>query len=270
MSVTQRAAAMGLLDAALSQRGADEVRAVIARESVLGELERRVGRANWARRDPERYWFAVFGSPDASRPWGWRIDGHHVSVHVTVVGDEVAPTPLFLGANPAKAPEDVGDGSRLLGAEETLARALLGSLSASQKATAIVDPVAPDDILTSNLRRVDPGTVPVGISFSSLEPAQRNAFERLVRHYLERATSGPAQAAWARLETSGFDRLSFAWAGPEGPGHGHYYVVRGERLILEYDNTQDGANHVHSVWRDAEGDWGADLLAAHYAAFDHS
>jgi hypothetical protein len=241
----------------------------MTRESVLGELERRSGRANWARRDPERYWFALFGSPDSSRPWGWRIDGHHVSVHVTVVGETVAVTPLFLGANPARIPTDVGDGSRLLGAEETLARTLLGSLSASQKAAAIVDAVAPDDILTSNLRTVDPGTVSVGIRFSSLEPAQQASFERLVRHYLERATSGPAQAAWTRLETSGLNRLSFAWAGPEAPGHGHYYVVRGERLILEYDNTQNGANHVHSVWRDAEGDWGADLLAAHYAAFDH-
>jgi hypothetical protein len=270
MSGPQRAAAMRLVDTALSARGAEEVRAVLAREALLGEQERRAGRTNWARRDPERYWYALFGVPDRSMPWGWRIDGHHVSVHVTVVGDAVAITPLFLGANPARVPPGLGDGPHLLAGEERLARELLASLTPSQKAVAIVEAAAPDDILTSNLRRFDPALVPVGIRYADLQRVQRDALERLVRHYLGRATAPAAGAAWSKLGEAGLADLAFAWAGPEAPGHGHYYAVRGESLLIEYDNTQNGANHVHSVWRDARSDWGDDLLAAHYAAFDHA
>ena len=269
MSGPQRAAAMRLLETALSARGAEEVRAIIAREALLGEQERRAGRTNWTRRDPERYWFALFGTPDRSTPWASRIDGHHVSIHLTVVDGAVAVTPLFLGANPARVPPEVGDGPHLLAAEEHLARELLGSLTPSQRAVAIVQAAAPDDILTSNLRRFDPELVPVGIPYGDLQGSQRDAFERLVQHYLGRATPSAAEAAWSKLGEAGLANLAFAWAGPEAPGQGHYYAVRGESLLIEYDNTQNGANHIHSVWRDAESDWGGDLLAAHYAAFDH-
>ena len=269
MSTAQREAAMALVDAGLSARGADEVRAIMARERVLGELERRAGQGGWAQRDPERYWFAIHGQPDPAKPWGWRVDGHHISVRMTVVDDEVAVTPLFLGVNPARVPPEPGGGTHLLAAEESLARDLLARLSDAQKAIAVFDPVAPDDILTSNLRRFEPGSLPLGIAYASLEPGQRASFERLVRHYLARAAYVSAATAWAELEVAGLGGLTFAWAGPEEPGHGHYYVVRGDRFLIEYDNTQDRANHVHSVWRDAARDWGDDLLAAHYAAFDH-
>ena len=266
MTAKQAELAMVLVDLALSERAAGEVRSIIAREPILGEIERAAGRSMWSRRDARRYWFAVLGAPGEAGPWAWSLGGHHVSVHLAFVGGAVAPTPLFLGANPATVTTAHGP-DRLLGAEETLARDLVRSLSDAQKATAIVNGIAPADILTTNDSRVDPRRLPTGIRHAELDPEQRHGLERLVRHYVDRTTPDLAARAWAAIASGGLDDVSFAWAGPEEPGSGHYYVVRAGDLILEYDNTQDGANHVHSVWRAVDGDWGTDLLAAHYAAF---
>ena len=267
MTAAQRPAAMALVDAALSARGAAELGAIIALEPVLGELERIAGRGNWQRRDPERYWFAVFGEPGGRNAWAWRIGGHHVAIHITVVDDcFVAVTPLFFGANPATVPHGEHAGQRALAGEEELARALLGRLSPAQKAIAIVDPVAPADILTSNYRNADPEAVPRGLAFAQLSGEQRDDLVRLMKHYVERVAAEMAAVEWKRIETAGLDAVTFAWAGPEARGHGHYYAVRGPLCLMEYDNTQNNANHIHSVWRNFTDDWGEDLLAAHYAA----
>jgi hypothetical protein len=266
MNQAQRDAAMALLDAALSTRGVAETRAIMALESVLGEIERQVGRAGWQRRNPEHYWFAVFGEP-GSAAWGWRVGGHHVAVPVTLVDtDFVAVTPLFFGANPATVPHGPHAGRRTLAAEEDLARELLARLRPPQKTVAIVDAVAPADILTKDYRSADPNAVPHGIPYEQLDGDQRDGLARLVRHYVERAAPEIAAVEWKRIEAAGLERVTFAWAGPEARGHGHYYAVRGPRFLIEYDNTQNDANHIHSVWRDFTNDWGGDLLAAHYAA----
>lgn len=266
MTPDQRSRAQDLLEVGLSERGGAEVREIIALEPVLGEIERRAGVRDWTRRDPGLYWLAVFGDVGSQSPWSWRIGGHHVTIHVTVVGDRLATTPLFLGANPATVPHGDAVGRRTLASEEELARELLGRLSSAQKALAVVDPVAPPDILTDNDRIVGPHSGPIGIAHGDLDVDQRARLERLVRHYLGRAPRHVAKAAWDRIKSAGLDRLTFAWAGPEPRGQGHYYAVRGPQLLIEYDNTQDGANHIHSVWRDPTNDWGEDLLAAHYAA----
>ncbi len=261
MTPGQREAAMAILDAALSARGSSEVRAIMALEPILGELERHGG----PRRDAERYWFGVFGHPTAGAPWAWRVGGHHVAVHLTMTdGQVIGSAPSFLGANPATIPGGPRAGARALDGEETLARALLASLTPTQRAIAVVDPVAPPDIVSGIGRRADIRDVPSGIAHEQLDEAQRESLERLVRHYLDRARAEVADAEWKRIRTAGLPPVTFAWAGSDAPGRGHYYAVRGPAFLIEYDNTQDGANHIHSVWRDLTNDWGEDGLAAHY------
>ena len=267
MTADQRTAAAAILEAALSARGAQDVRGVIDLEPILGDLERRAGRGNWQRRDPGLYWHAIFGTPGTDEPWSWRIGGHHVAVSITVArGRVIAMTPSFLGANPATVPDGPTAGHRTLDGEERLARTLLASLTAPQRRRAIVDQVAPADILSGSGRRAELRDVPAGIRHDALDAAQRTALEALIRHYVDRSQPAVADAAWSRIRDAGLDAITFAWAGPDEPGHGHYYAVHGPRLLIEYDNTQDDANHIHSVWRDPTNDWGEDLLAAHYRA----
>lgn len=267
MDGPQRATALAILDASLSERGAGEVRSIIALEPTLGELERRAGRSNWARRDPDRYWFAVFGEPGDPAPWSWRIGGHHLAIQATIAdGRVIGSVPSFMGANPATVPDGPFAGSRAIDGEEMLARALLASLSPEQRRVAVVDPVSPPDIRSGNDRRADLREVPEGIAHHQLDASQRDGLERLIRHYLDRAGSEIAEVDWDRIREAGLGPITFAWAGSDQPGRGHYYAIRGRRLLIEYDNTQDGANHIHAVWRDPTNDWGEDLLAAHYRA----
>lgn len=261
----QRAAALQVVGAALSVRGATEVQGVIALEPILGELERAGGRGNWMRRESGRYWMAVYGDPARDEPWAWRLEGHHVSVRSTVVAGQVAAvTPSFLGANPATIPGGPLAGHRTLDGEQTLARALLGTLSQEERSAAVVDPVAPPEIMSGTGRRADIRRVPMGIARGRLGAAGRGALDRLIRHYLDRSPEALADAAWERLQGAGLDAVFFAWAGSDGPGQGHYYAIGGPTLLIEYDNTQNGANHIHSVWRDPVNDWGDDVLAEHY------
>jgi plasmid stabilization system protein ParE len=265
MAAAQREAAMRVVGVAMSERGASEVGTIIELESILGALEREGGRAGWIRRDPERYWFAVFGDPATGAPWSWRVGGHHVAIHVTVAdGRVVGCTPSFLGANPAVVPNGPTAGARALTGEETIARTVLANLSPEARSIAVVDPVAPPDIHSGNGARADLRSVPTGIRYDDLTSAARQALERLIRHYLARAPHEVASAEWKRIADAGLEAVTFAWAGPDEPGRGHYYAVRGPRFLIEYDNTQNDANHIHAVWRDLANDWGEDLLAAHY------
>jgi hypothetical protein len=266
MTLEQRAAASAILRTAMSVRGADEAAAIIALEPVLAELERQDDDPMWRRRDPERYWFALFGEPDAAAasPWSWRVGGHHLLVQSTIVDGVVAFTPSFLGANPAVVPRGPQAGGRAIRGEEDLARALLGSLSADQRAVAVVDPLAPPDIRSGNGRRPSLARIPAGILRADLTVPQQGHLDALVRHYVGRARDEVADAAWTHIVEAGLDDLAFAWAGPDEPGRGHYYAIRGPRTLIEYDNTQDGANHIHSVWRDLVDDWGEDALVDHY------
>jgi hypothetical protein len=266
MTPTQRSAALRLFDAALSARGAATAQQIIALEDILRETERIEQRPSRDERDPGLYYFTIFGAPGGSEPWGWRVGGHHLALNFAVVeGELVSPTPLFFGANPAEVHHGPERGLRVLAAEEDLARALLGSLEAGQKTLAIVDPVAPADILTKNYRMADPAAVPHGIAYATLSGEQRGHLVRVVRHYIERTADEVSTQAWARIERAGLDELTFAWAGPEERGKGHYYAVKGPTFLIEYDNTQNSANHIHSVWRDLTDDWGEDILADHYA-----
>ena len=267
MDGAQRSSAIAILDASLSERGAREVQAIIALETVLGALERAEGRAGWQRRDPDLYWFAVFGDPGDGGPWSWRVGGHHVAIHLTVdSGRVVGSAPSFLGANPAVVPSGPDAGRRTLPGEEELARRLLAGLPSAQRRVAIVDDTAPDDILSGNGPRAIVASIPTGIRHADLDDAGRDGLVALIRHYLGRARPDAAAVEWDRIAAHGLDDVTFAWAGPEAPGRGHYYAVRGPGFLIEYDNTQNEANHIHAVWRDLTNDWGLDLLAEHYAA----
>jgi hypothetical protein len=209
-------------------------------------------------RDPSKYFSTLFGDPSADEAWGWRFEGHHVSVHVTVVGDEVASTPCFLGANPA----EVSHGDRVilrpLAEEEDTARALLDALPADQRKRASIDDRAPDDILTFNSPHVEVD-LDGGLPVSDIVGEARAIVDALVDLHVDRVKL-PVYA-----DTSD---LHFAWAGSPERGRHHYYRLAGPRFLVEYDNTQNDANHAHSVWRDPGNDFGDDLLRRHLAE-DH-
>lgn len=211
----------------------------------------------------DRYWLRLLGVP-GREPWGWRVNGHHLAVHVVVAGGECSVTPQFVGSEPAVLPdESPWPGRRLLGPEEELALALLDSLEPDRRAEAVASDRAPDDILTGADPVADPTVLPPGLARGDMTPAQQEQLDRIVRLYLSRAPQATAEAAWSAAAEAGLDRLSFVWAGSTDAGVGRYYCVHGPTLIIEYDNTQDGANHAHSVWRDASLDWGEDLLRRH-------
>ncbi len=224
--------------------------AIVGLEEVLDQREG--GRSD--RRHSGDYWLSVFGEPGVE-PWGLRFEGHHVSVHVTLAGGAVQTTPLFLGANPAVVRDDAGIVSAPLASEERLGFELLHALTVEQRSSAVLGTEAPDDIVTRNRPRIDRLQAD-GVPLSALAGDAAATSERLVQLYLSRFAHG-AQ----RPEPTG---LRFAWAGAAEPGTGHYYRLAGLRMLVELDNTQNGANHVHTVVRHPGADFGGDLLAAHH------
>ena len=251
MDEAQRAAALALLRTGLSDRGYAEALRVIELESVLRDKEAREGRPGFERRDPRYFWFAVFGEP-GREPWGWRIGGHHLLVQATLAGSSSAGLPLFMGANPSVSP----DGSRTLAEAEDLGRDLVLSLDDAQRRRTVLSDDPPRDILTGNAVRAELAAVPTGIGYDELGPAQQARLAALLDWYVGR----PDPRAPAPVE-----RATFAWLGATEPGAGHYYALRAGTVFVELDNTQNDANHVHTVVRDVERDWGEDLLVRHYA-----
>lgn len=260
----QRELVWDLLDTGLSAQGKRKVDDIVSLELVLRELG-----GNPAVRNPELYFVSIFGDPSGSDPWGWRFEGHHVSLNYTVVdGAPVAWAPASLGADPAEVRKGSRAGLRALASEEDLARALVLSLDEDQRRQAVVDEQAPSDILTGNARQVEP-LEPAGISVSELRPEQVGKLLRLMDEYLERMSIDLAASRRARIKDSGLSGITFAWAGSLEPGQPHYYRIQGPSFLVEYDNTQNDANHIHSVWRDFDGDFGRDLLREHYEAHPH-
>ena len=270
MTQPQRHAALRLMTSGLGERASKQARLIVDHEVILREWEAIENFVGDFLRDPDRYYFTVFGDPSGDAPWAWRAGGHHIGIQFAVIDREVvSPFPLFLGANPATVRHGPAKGMRILSAEEDLARTLLSSLDDSGKRRAIVDPVAPYDILTVNYRTVDTTMPMSGLPYSLMSGDQRQHLVRLIRHYVTRSARDIAANEWRRIESAGLDSVTFAWAGPEQRGLEHYYSVVGPKFIIEYDNTQNEGNHIHSVIRDTEHDWGEDLLSAHYANSDH-
>ena len=266
MSEPQRALAHGLIKTGLSAKGYLTATAIMELEKLLGDLE---GPQRRFPRDPEVYWVTVFGTPGDKQAWGWRLEGHHLSVRFDVVGGSMtASSPAFFGSNPAEVRQGPQKGLRVLGDEEDAARALLDQLDATQRSVAIVQPDAPTDILTMVKPTFEPLS-PAGIRMSALNQAQKDALTRLIDVYVGKMAPDVAAERMARVKKAGLDNVTFAWAGGTERGQKHYYRVQGPTFLIEYDNTQNDGNHIHSVWRDFNGDFGRDLLREHLKAQPH-
>ena len=259
MTEAQRAAAYDVLKTGLSARGYQTYTAIIQLESVLREIEQ--GRAQ--ARDPELYRFSIFGTPGDRGAWGWRVEGHHVSVHYTVMdGKVIASTPSFTGSNPAEVREGPQKGTRILAQLEDTARALVTALDEKQRGTAVVSATAPNDILTEAKVDITPLT-PAGLPHAAMTPPQRELLMKVVDAYAGLMADDIAADRMGKIRGAGMDKVSFAWAGPLERGQKHYYRVQGPTFLIEFDNTQGNGNHVHAVWRDFNGDWGRDVLREH-------
>ena len=266
MTPAQRPLAQALLKSGLSQRGYMTVAAIMDLESVLKAVEN----SDRFARNREEYLFSVFGTPSATGAWGWRVEGHHVSLRFTIVkGSAVASSPAFLGTNPAEVRAGEKKGLRILAAREDTARAFLDSLDAARRTAAIINPTtAPGDILTMNTNDIT-ALDSSGVKASALTATQRDLLMQLVDAYLGTMEADIASERLAALKAAGLDAITFAWAGETARGRKHYYRVQGPTFLVEYDNTQNDGNHIHSVWRDFNGDFGRDLLRDHLVAVAH-
>jgi hypothetical protein len=259
MSPHQKHLAAGLLSAGLSQSGYFKAVTIMSLEDVLRIMEKDSGE----RRNPEKYYFTIFGAPGEDNTWGYRVEGHHLSQNFTVVRGKVVDAPAFFGDNPAEVREGPRAGLRALAAEEDLARELVKALDAEQQKVAIFNKTAPKDILTMNHRKAAIEGQPSGILASKLNSAQFARLNALIAEYTHNV---PEQVAAARdeLVKKAGKNIWFGWAGGLNKGDPHYYRIQAASFLIEYDNTQNNANHIHSVWRELNGDWGEDLLKGHY------
>jgi hypothetical protein len=260
MSTAQREATTALLRTALNERGLDKVRAVMALEITLRQLE-----AFGFSRDSENYALAIYGEPGV-RGWGWRIEGHHLSLHFSLESDRYVSTlPQFFGANPAVVPRDVGgaprEGFRLLGSEEDLARQWLASLTAPQRSRATFDTRPFGDIVSGNAPRARPLDA-VGLPFAEMDVAQQAQVLKLIGAFADHLQPELTEARLARVRAASLDSIRVGWAGSDQPRQPHYFRIQGANFLIEFDNS--GGNHIHSVWRDFEGDFGRDVLREHY------
>ena len=260
MTGEQRPLAMALLSASLSQQGYIKATSIMSLEEILKIQENNTPPG---RRDPENYFFSIFGTPSETGTWGFRFEGHHCAMNFTIVNGKVASSPMFYGTNPAEVKEGPRKGLRVLGNEEDLGRDLVKALTEEQRKTAVFNNVALKDIITMADRKAALNGQPSGLSAAKMTAKQRQLLQALLEEY---ANNVPEQGAAARREQikKAGTNLNFAWSGGLERGEGHYYRVQGPTFLVEYDNTQNNNNHVHSVWRDYNGDFGFDLLGNHY------
>jgi hypothetical protein len=249
----------------LSDRGYTTYTQIMQLESILRETEKGSGPV----RDPENYRFSIFGTPSAKGTWGWRVEFHHISLHFSVVnGTAISSTPSFAGANPAEVREGPQKGHRTLGLLEDTARTLVTALDAGQRKTAIFNEVALNDIVTGNALDINPLS-PAGLPASAMTPAQREMLTKVLDAYAGLMAPEIAADRMSKIKIAGMDNITFAWAGSIERGQRHYYRVQGPTFLIEFDNSQNNGNHVHSIWRDFKGDFGRDLLREHLRASAH-
>lgn len=260
MSPAQQALAHAFLASGLSQSGYEKAVTIMSLDQILKDIEQGKG----PRRDPNNYAFSIFGTPGDHNTWGWRVEGHHLSLNFTISNGHAVAGPVFFGSNPAEVRDGPRKGLRVLGVEDDLGRELIKSLDDEQRKKAIIETTAPKEIITGNSRKANPGP-PVGIPAGELNPQQKKLLMTLVENYAYRLRPELADQDLAKIDKAGFENIHFAWAGGLEPGEGHYYRLHGPTFLVEFDNTQNNANHVHTVWRDSANDFGEDLLKEHYA-----
>jgi hypothetical protein len=263
MNDNQRDLALGLMAAGLTESGTAQAKATMKHESILGEIEKNQGKSDSSfRRDPDLYYWRIFGDPRGDEPWGWSVEGHHVSIHYSIWKDKViSVTPFFFGSNPAEVKEGPHKGLRLQPKVKDLAFDLIGDLDKGQQSKAIIFDEAPLDILTFNAARA---SLPKeqGLSASNMNSTQKEILTALITEYTSKVRTDISDA---RLTTilSNLDGIHFAWGGPVDKTQAHYYRLHGGDFVVEYDNRQNGANHIHSVWRDVSNDFAGDVMRDH-------
>jgi hypothetical protein len=256
----QRLLGSGLLGAGLGQRGLARATTIMSLDAILREIEQGRGPV----RDPELYYVSIFGDARSGKAWAWRVEGHHLALNFTMLdGKSISSTPAFFGANPAEVLAGPRKGLRTLAPEEDLARLLIKSLDDSQRTQAVVSQNAPADILSTNLRKAEP-LKPAGLQANKLGQKQQETLMSLLDEYASRHAPDIAAARLDKIRAAGLRNIFFAWAGGFEKGQAHYYRIQGPSFLVEYDNIQNNANHIHTVWRDFENDFGRDLLALHY------
>ncbi len=265
LTAIQKEAAFVLLKTCLSSQTVNKVKSIMLLDSILKRIENRAADDHY--RDTGKYFFTIFGIPGDSTTWGWRLEGHHVAFNFYAEKNRlVAGTPGFLGSNPAVVQDGPLKGQQVLKDETVMAFNLLHALTPGQLKTAVFDSTAPGEIVTSNTRNAMLQK-PAGLSYAQMDNKQKELFLQLVRLYINRYTRLFADNMLKETEQAGLDNLYFAWAGftdAPGLGHPHYYRIQGPSIIIEYDNTQNNANHVHTVLRDLKHDFGGDALLQHY------
>jgi len=261
-----------LLAISLSPRGLEAARQIrrnelaVAKKDAAGWLPRFVIERF---RDPGRYFLALFGTPADAAPWGFRYEGHHLSLDVTVKPGAVpASTPLFLGAEPRVVPAGLPDaGAAVLGEEEASARALFAALPEPLRARATLPYQRDRGLMLGQLRRVA-AALGAGVARGEAPPEAQAEFDRLVDEFAGLFAPEIAAARLAEIDAAGRDALRFSWAEAADPPGAFYWRLAGPRTLIEMDNTTDG-DHVHAVWHDLANDFGDDLLAAHYLREHH-
>lgn len=240
-----------------------QIKNIIDLELILKEIEQKNGSLTFDR-NPSLYYYSMFGYPGNKEPWGWRIEGHHVSLNFTVIdGYTILATPSFLGSNPSRIKHGKQKELQILKDEENLGRKLFMSLDKNQQYKAMIYPVVPQEFITRASRRVEI-TEPVGLAANSMNATQLRLLISLIKVYINRQSREFAKTTFKKIESGGIDNIHFAWVGSEHVGQPHYYRIHGPCFFVEYDNTQDNANHIHSVWRDLNNDFGVDSLQTHY------
>lgn len=240
MDRSQKDAAYALLQASLSAAGFQKTLDIMSLQNDLGN-------------DPELYYVTIFGTPGAGQAWAWRWEGHHVSRHFTVKGDQIAVTPFFHGAWPTVS----GTGLRAMPREEDAGRELIKSLLAAGRREAIFQERTLTQHVTWNRERVGPLS-PVGVLVGEFTPDQRALVDEIIRTYLGAQLEPIANDHLARVQQT-MDQVRFGWAGGLEPRQPHYYRLQGPTFLLEFDNSRNGATHIHSVWRDYDQDFGYHL-----------
>ena len=266
MEEEQKALAFALLAAGLSREGQIKALTIMSLEKILQVVE---GSNRRFSRDPTLYHLSVFGTPTAEGTWGWRFEGHHLSLNYTIVqGRLVSGTPSFYGTNPARVKSGPRKGLRVLAVEEDVARALIQSLNEAQLKKARVADKAPRDIFTGADRKANP-LKHQGLRSTALNWHQKELLMKIIEQYVSRNRPELARQDLEKIETAGIENIHFAWMGGLEEGEAHYYSVQGPTFLLEYDNIQNNANHVHATWRDFDNDFGIDVLRRHYETTPH-
>jgi len=262
LNSSQREAALNLLRTSLSAQGYQKATSIVALENVLREVENRG--ANDKYRDPLNYYMTIFGTPADDKPWGWRFEGHHIALNFSSQNKKIeSSTPSFFGSNPGIVLSGPEKGKQILKDETELGFSLVNSLGAEKLKVAMISETALPEIISFNSRKAVPLT-PIGLSYNAMNEQQKALLVKLLNVYVNNYELGFSSKLMDKIKKAGVEKLSFAWAGSLKEGAGYYYRIQGPMLLIELDNTQNNANHVHSVVRDLTNDFAEDILREHY------